>query len=135
MPTRGDNDSTPEEGQAKEKSSFLKKRTKKLSILQGRVARIGRIKRGTKVFWFFQKKKYFLASLVCDSLGWLVLRVLLGAQSRWGNPRRIRPMCRRAVLFRSRAIGILAMTQPHSPAYRGRESGRKLLRSERRNAR
>jgi hypothetical protein len=56
MPTRGDNDSTPEEGQAKEKSSFLKKRTKKLSILQGRVARIGRIKRGTKVLWSFQKR-------------------------------------------------------------------------------
>jgi hypothetical protein len=61
MLTRIETDSPWEESKGKESGSFLKKRTKKLFIIQGMSVCIDRIKRRTKVFVsFFQKRNTFL---------------------------------------------------------------------------
>jgi hypothetical protein len=55
---------------------FLKKGTKKLLIVQVAPVESAALTKTTKVFcFFFSKKKYFLASLVCKSLRKLVLQL------------------------------------------------------------
>jgi hypothetical protein len=66
MPTHIESNSLPKEGKCQESSSFLKKRTKKLLFVSCHIGPrrgVRAYEQQTKVFWFFfSKKKYFLAS-------------------------------------------------------------------------
>jgi hypothetical protein len=74
MPTHIESDPPPNEAKRQESSSFLKKEPKSSYSASRATARIGHVNQVTKVFcFFFSKKKYFLASPVCQSLRGLVL--------------------------------------------------------------